>query len=294
MIHTNNKLRRLGNQLLFTGPALFAFLAVVMIPFFYGIRLTFYKWDGISSAMPFVGIKNFIEVLHDDKFWTSILLTFKYVIAIVILINVIAFLLANLVTSGIKGQNFFRTIFFAPNLIGGLVLGFLWQYIFNSFLPTLGQKYHLLLFAKTWLGDEHLALWALVIASVWQYAGYMMVILIGGLLNIPKDVLEAARVDGVTRWSRLRYITLPLMVPSFIVTIFLSVQRGFMIYDVNYALTKGGPFESTVLGSMYVYNKAFIRFDYGVGQSEAFVLFFLVAAITLIQVGISKKKEVEA
>jgi raffinose/stachyose/melibiose transport system permease protein len=294
MIYTNRSLRRLGNRLIFTGPAIFAFLVVVIFPFIYGIYMTFFKWDGISSVKPFVGIKNYIEVFHDYKFWVSIGLTFKYVIATVILINVIAFLLAYLVTSGMKGQNFFRTAFFTPNLIGGLVLGFIWQFIFNNLLVTIGQKYNILLFSKTWLGDENKAFWALVIAAVWQYAGYMMVILIAGILNVPKDVLEAARIDGAGNWTKLKYITLPLMVPSFIITIFLSLQRGFMSYDVNFALTKGGPFGSTVFASMFVYDKAFVRFDYGMGQSEAFILFFLVAAVTLLQVSVSKKMEVEA
>jgi len=294
MIHTNRRLKRMGNKLLFTGPAIFSFLAVVILPFLYGIYMTFFKWDGISSVKPFVGIKNYLEVFRDYDFWTSIALTFKYVIATVILINIIAFILAYLVTSGIKGQNFFRTIFFTPNLIGGLVLGFIWQFIFNNLLVTIGQKYGILLFSKTWLGDENKAFWALVIAAVWQYAGYMMVILIAGIMNVPKDILEAAKIDGAGGLSRLRYITLPLMVPSFIITIFLSLQRGFMAYDVNLALTKGGPFGSTVFASMFVYNKAFVRFNYGVGQAEAFVLFFLVAAVTLLQVSISKKMEVEA
>lgn len=286
--------KRLVNKLIFTGPTIFSFFAVVIVPFLYGIYMTFFYWDGISSVKPFAGINNYLEVFNDYDFWISMGITFKYVISTVILINIIAFILAYLVTSGIKGQNFFRTVFFTPNLIGGLVLGFIWQFIFNNLLVTIGQKYGILLFSKTWLGDENKAFWALVIAAVWQYAGYMMVILIAGIMNVPKEVLEAAKIDGAGGFSRLRYIMLPLMVPSFIITIFLSLQRGFMTYDVNLALTKGGPFGSTVFASMFVYNKAFVRFDYGVGQSEAFVLFIIVAAITLLQVSISKKLEVEA
>ncbi|MFC6332449.1 carbohydrate ABC transporter permease [Paenibacillus septentrionalis] len=292
---TEKKLsKRLGNQLLFTGPTLIAFISVIIVPFIYGIYMTFYKWDGISSTMPFIGFDNYVAVFQDNKFWTSVWLTIKYVAASVILINVLAFFLAYLVTAGIRGQNFFRTSFFSPNLIGGLVLGFIWQFMFNVFLPSIGESNNWSLFTKTWLGDETKAFWALVIVTVWQYAGYMMVIFIAGLMSVPKDILEAAKIDGTSGLKQIIYMILPLMVPSFIVTVFLSLQRSFMVYDVNYALTGGGPFGSTVMASMHVYDKAFQRFDYGVGQAEAFVLFFIVASITITQVYMTKKMEVEA
>lgn len=292
---TEKKLsKRLGNQLLFTGPTLIAFISVIIVPFIYGIYMTFYKWDGISSTMPFIGFDNYVAVFQDNKFWTSVWLTIKYVAASVILINVLAFFLAYLVTAGISGQNFFRTSFFSPNLIGGLVLGFIWQFMFNVFLPSIGESNNWSLFTKTWLGDETKAFWALVIVTVWQYAGYMMVIFIAGLMSVPKDILEAAKIDGTSGLKQIIYMILPLMVPSFIVTVFLSLQRSFMVYDVNYALTGGGPFGSTVMASMHVYDKAFQRFDYGVGQAEAFVLFFIVASITITQVYMTKKMEVEA
>jgi raffinose/stachyose/melibiose transport system permease protein len=287
-------LKKTTTALFFTGPAMFAFISVVLIPFIYGVYITMFKWDGIASEKKYVGIENYLKVFSDGDFWNSVGLTIKYVLLIVISINLVAFLLAYLVTSGIKGQNFYRTIFFTPNLIGGLVLGFVWRFVFNNFLVTLGLKYEIFIFSKTWLGSETKAFWALVIVSVWQYAGYMMVILIAGLVNVPKDVLEAARIDGANRWLTLVNITLPLMVPAFIVTIFLSLQRGFMVYDVNLALTQGGPFGSTILASMHVYNKAFVRFDYGLGQAEAFTLFVIVAVTTILQVYYSKRLEVEA
>jgi len=286
--------KRIGNQLIFTGPTLIAFICVIIIPFIYGIYMTFYKWDGISSTMPFIGFDNYVAVFQDKNFWTSVWLTIKYVAASVILINALAFFLAYLVTAGVRGQNFFRTSFFSPNLIGGLVLGFIWQFMFNVLLPAIGESTNWSIFTKTWLGDETKAFWALVIVTVWQYAGYMMVIFIAGLMSVPKDILEAARIDGANGFKQIIHMILPLMIPSFIVTVFLSLQRSFMVYDVNYALTGGGPFGSTVMASMHVYDKAFTRFDYGVGQAEAFVLFFIVAAITITQVYLTKKMEVEA
>lgn len=288
------KTQNLVNRMLFTGPSIIAFLSIIIVPFLFGVYITLFKWNGIDSDVPFVGFNNYLEAFSDKAYWVSIWLTVRYVLASVLLINSVAFAFAYLVTSGIKGQNIFRATFFTPNLIGGLVLGFIWQFMFNNFFVSMGQKYNILIFSKTWLGDETLAFWALVIVSVWQYAGYMMVIMIAGLINVPKDVLEAARIDGATNFRKLIHVTLPLMIPSFIITIFLSLQRAFMVYDVNYALTQGGPFGSTVLASMFVYNKAFVRLDYGVGQAEAFILFFLVAGITIFQVYTTKKMEVEA
>ena len=179
-----------------------------------------------------------------------------------------------------KGQNLLRTGF-VPNLIG-IILGLVWRFIFQCVSvhqahPECG------VLSYSWLANPNKALWTLVIVSVWQYSGYMMIIFIAGLSNIPKELLEAATIDGASGFHRLRTIVLPLMVPAFIVTVFLTIQRGFMVYDVNLALTNGGPFKSTELISMHVYEKAFLAQQYGVGQSQAFFLFVLVAAISLTQ-----------
>jgi raffinose/stachyose/melibiose transport system permease protein len=293
MTSEKSLIKRWGNQLLYTGPTTLIFVMVMIVPFLYGIYLTLFKWDGISSDMPFVGLTNYIGVFQDERFWQSVWITVKYVAATVTLINLCGFLLAYLIVTGLKRQNFVRAVFFSPSLIGGLVLGFLWQFLFNQFFVSIGQKYELAMFSKSWLGDPDKAFWAMVIVTVWHYAGYMMVIFIAGLMNVPKDLMEAGSIDGANKWRQLFHITLPLMVPSFIVTIFLSLQRGFMVYDLNYALTEGGPYGSTVLVSMHVFDKAFKSYDYGMGQAEAFVLFFIVATVTMLQLYFSKKKEVE-
>lgn len=294
MIAEKGVWKRLRTRLLFTGPTLFAFITVMIIPFLYGIYLTFTNWDGISTTHTLVGFQNYVSVFKDADFWSSFSLTLKYVVITVILTNAIAFLLAYALTNGLKGQNIFRAGFFVPNLVGGIVLGFIWQFLFNHVLVYFGQKAGIGIFSTSWLADPDKAFWTLVIVTVWQYAGYMMVIYIAGLMSVPNDILEAASIDGANGWTKLRRMVLPLMVPSFIVCIFLSLQRGFMVYDVNISLTKGGPFKSTEFVSMHVYEKAFLSRDYGVGQAEAFVLFLLVAAITLLQVYFSKKLEVEA
>ncbi|AHM68046.1 MULTISPECIES: carbohydrate ABC transporter permease [Paenibacillus] len=294
MIAEKGVWNRLRTRLLFTGPTLFAFITVMIIPFLYGIYLTFTNWDGISTTLTLVGIQNYLAVFRDIEFWKSFALTLKYVFYTVVLINVIAFMLAYVLTKGLKGQSIFRAGFFLPNLVGGIVLGFIWQFIFNNVLVYLGQHADIQALSTTWLADPDKAFWTLVIVTVWQNAGYMMVIYIAGLTGVPNDIMEAASIDGASSWTRLRKMVLPLMVPSFIVCIFLSLQRGFMVYDVNLALTKGGPFSSTQMVSMHVYEKAFLSRDYGVGQAEAFVLFLMVALITLLQVYFSKKLEVEA
>ncbi|MFC0213527.1 carbohydrate ABC transporter permease [Paenibacillus chartarius] len=294
MMYDKGAWNRLRTRLVFTGPTLFAFLTVMIVPFVYGIYLTFTNWDGIAVTHSLAGLKNYVGVFKDDVFWKSFGLTLKYVFFTVVFVNAAAFLLALGLTSGLKGQNVFRAGFFVPNLVGGIVLGLIWQFIFSNVLVYLGQKSGIPLFSASWLADPDKAFWSLILVTVWQYAGYMMVIYVAGLMSVPKDILEAASIDGASGWTKLRKMVLPLMVPSFIVCIFLTLQRGFMVYDVNLALTKGGPFKSTEMVSMHVYGKAFLSRDYGLGQAEALVLFLLVAVITLLQVYFSKKLEVEA
>lgn len=287
-------LSKLKTYLIFAGPVTIAFFTVIILPFIYGIYLTFTDWNGISATHSFVGIGNYLQVFKDKVFWTSFLLTLKYVFFSVILINIIAFFLAYLLTSGIKGQNFFRAGFFTPNLIGGILLGFIWQFVFSNILVYIGQHFNLPIFSASWLSDPNKAFWALVIVTVWQYSGYMMVIYISGFMNIPKDLLEAASIDGANSYHRLKNIILPLIVPSFTISVFLTLQRGFMVYDINLSLTNGGPYKSTELISMHVYNTAFLSQQYGIGQAEAFFLFAVVATVTLLQVYFSKKMEVES
>lgn len=289
-----NPLKRLGNQLFFTGPTLIGFAIAVLIPFVYGLYLTFMKMDTPTSPLAFSGLANYTKAIHDDKFWTAMWLTLKYVAATLILVNAIGFLLAFLVTSGVKRQNFFRVVLFTPNLIGGLVLGYIWQFIFVQTLPSIGESLGIESLRLGWLGDERLAFWALVIVTVWQSAGYMMIIFIAGLIGVPRDVIEASTIDGANAWQRLTRMTLPLMVPSFVVTIFLTLKSAFMVYDINFSLTGGGPYGSTEMVSMHVVQKAFTETNYGVGQAEAIVLFVIVAVITGIQVYSSKRMEVEA
>ena len=278
----------------FTLPGLFCFLAVVMVPFIYGIYLTLTDWNGVSSVKNFVGLSNFAAVMRDAQFWKSLLLTFKYVIAVVVLVNVIAFLLAYILTRGIKGQNFFRAGFFTPNLIGGIVLGYIWQFVFSRVFVSIGETTGWSLFEISWLSTPNKAFAALVLVSVWQLAGYMILIYVAGFMGLSEDVLEAASIDGASGWVKMKNIILPLMMSSVTICLFLTLSRAFMVYDVNLSLTGGAPYGTTEMAAMHVYEKAFTSRQFGVGQAEAFILFIIVACISGIQVYTTKKREVEA
>jgi raffinose/stachyose/melibiose transport system permease protein len=287
-------LEKLKNLCIFALPGCLVFTAVVIVPFIYGFYLTLTDWDGVSKHKNLIGFSNYFEVFKDVNFWSSMALTLKYVLASLILVNVIAFLLAYALTNGMKGQNFFRTGFFTPNLIGGVVLGFIWQFIFSRVLVSFGQKTGAELFSASFLSDPGKAFWAMVIVTVWQLSGYMMLIYIAGFTGLSSDVLEAASIDGATGVQKLKSIILPLMVPSFVICVFLTLSRAFMVYDVNLTLTGGEPYGSTRLVAMHVYEKAFTSRNYGVGQAEALILFLVVAIISGVQIYIGKKKEVEA
>ncbi len=278
----------------FALPGMFCFFAVVIIPFLYGVYLTLTDWNGVSSVKNFVWFDNFASVLKDTQFWSSLLLTFKYVIFVVIIVNVLAFGIAYLLTRGIKGQNFFRAGFFTPNLIGGLVLGYIWQFVFSRVFVGVGEATGWSLFESSWLSDPNLAFAALVLVSVWQLSGYMILIYVAGFMGLNQDVMEAASIDGATGWVKLKSIILPLMMSSITICLFLTLSRAFMVYDVNLSLTAGAPYGTTEMAAMHVYEKAFTSRQFGVGQAEALILFVIVAIISGIQVYITKRQEVEA
>lgn len=279
---------------MFALPGLFCFLAVVIVPFIYGVYLTLTDWDGVASVKNFVGLENFGGVMRDSQFRTSLLLTFKYVVFVVVIVNVIAFAIAYLLTRGIKGQNFFRAGFFTPNLIGGIVLGYIWQFVFSRVFVSIGETTGWKLFEASWLSDPTNAFVALVVVSVWQLSGYMILIYVAGFMGLNEDVMEAASIDGATGWVKLKSIILPLMMSSITICLFLTLSRAFMVYDVNLSLTGGAPYGTTEMAAMHVYEKAFTSRQFGVGQAEALILFIIVAVISGLQVYLTKKQEVEA
>lgn len=291
---TNSMSYKSKQFLMFAGVTTAVFAAVVIVPFIYGLYLTFTSWDGISTQKPFVGFANYAATFADGAYWQALGRTIIYSVIAVILVNVVAFILAFLVTSGVKGQNFFRAGFFVPNLIGGIVLGYIWKFVFNRAFVALGESLSIGALSTSWLATTNGAMLCLIIVSVWQYAGYMMLIYVAGFMSVSADVLEAARIDGCTNMQSIIHISVPLMVSSFVQCLFLTITRCFMVYDVNLSLTKGEPFGSSVMAAMHVYNQAFTYKNYGTGQAEALILFIVCAVVGMLQVYVGKKAEVSA
>lgn len=268
------------------------FTVVLIVPFIRGIFFTFTDWNGFEYEN-FVGFDNYAASLASEKFWAAIWMTIAYVAISLILVNVVAFALALIVTLPMKGTTTLRTFFFLPNLIGGVILGLIWQFIFGQALPTISKNFDLPIFTTNWLLDTSTAFWSLVIVTVWQMSGYMMIIYITGLMSIEKDVLEAALIDGATGWRTLVMIKMPLMAQAFTISLFLTLRNTFMAYDVNLALTGGGPYRTTELISMHVFKEAFGFGFFATGQSQAVLMFMMIAVAAITQVIISKRAEIQ-
>lgn len=276
----------------FASVPLAIFSIVLVVPFVNGVYYTFTDWDGFETTK-LVGFSNYSKSFQDPTFWSTLRFTALFVVVSLILVNVVAFGLALIVTSNLRSKNFLRTFFFVPNLVGGVVLGVIWQFIFNSALVALANKYNWELFKQSWLQDTNKAFWALIIVTVWQSSGYMMIVYITGLISIETDVLEASQIDGASPLRTLFTIKIPLMAQAFTIALFLTLRGGFMAYDVNVALTGGGPFRTTELISLHIFQDAFANGNFGTGQSKAVVMFLIVALAALVQVTISKRYEVQ-
>ncbi len=276
----------------FAGLPLVIFTIVLVVPFVTGFYYTFTDWNGFKTTK-LIGFTNYVDSFADPKFWSTLRFTTLFVVVSLVLVNVVAFGLALIVTSKLRSRNILRTFFFVPNLVGGVVLGVIWQFIFNSALMSLANKYIWSLFKESWFQDTNKAFWALIIVTVWQSSGYMMIVYITGLVSIENDVLEASQIDGASPLRTLFSIKIPLMAQAFTIALFLTLRSGFMAYDVNVALTGGGPFRSTELISLHIFQDAFLEGDFGTGQAKAVVMFLVVALAAIVQVSISKRYEVQ-
>ncbi|MBR1572427.1 MAG: sugar ABC transporter permease [Lachnospiraceae bacterium] len=279
---------------IFLLPTFAAFFIGFIYPFLKGIYLSFCKFVTTSNAT-FIGFDNYIKAFNDASFRHAFWYTALYAVISLVLINLIAFLLAYLLTQGLKGTNIFRTVFFMPNLIGGIVLGYIWSMIFNGIL----SRYNTSILLETKYG-----FWGLIVLMCWQQIGYMMIIYIAGLQSVPGDLMEAAVIDGASRWQTLIHVTLPNVMPSITICMFLSLTNGFKLFDQNLALTGGQPFEfmadgtqvrTTEMLALNIYNTFYGQASSakGVAQAKAVLFFILVAAISLIQLRATKSKEVQ-
>lgn len=269
---------------IFTIPVMAAFAIGFVIPFILGIYLSFTKFTTVKDAH-FVGLTNYRKLFADATYLHSFFLTLAFAIATIIIINIIAFFLAMALTQKLKGTNLFRTVFFMPNLIGGIVLGYIWQLIFSGILVHFNTALNL---------NARLGFWGLVILVCWQQIGYMMIIYISGLQAIPTDVMEATEIDGANGVQKLFRVTLPMMMPSITICTFLTLTNGFKLFDQNLALTGGAPMKQTELMALNIYQTFYGRVGFeGVGQAKAVIFFLIVIVMAGLQQYFTKSKEVQ-
>lgn len=268
----------------FVLPTLAAFTIVFAVPFILGFGLSFTEFTTVLDAK-WVAFENYIKAFSNRDFLNALWFTVKFAVVSVITINVISFALASLLTKGLRGTNIFRTVFFMPNLIGGIVLGYIWQLIINGILQNIGV---------TITYDAKYGFWGLVVMMNWQLIGYMMIIYIAGIQNIPSDLQDASKVDGASRWQTLRHVTIPLVMPSVTICLFLTITNSFKLFDQNLALTAGAPSKQTAMLALDIYNTFYGKIGWeGVGQAKAVIFFIIVAAISFAQLILTRKKEVE-
>ncbi len=269
---------------IFVVPTLIAFAFAFIVPFVMGVYLSFCKFKTITNA-EFVGLENYIKIFADKDFINAFLFTIKFSVCSIVTINLFAFALALALTRKMKGTNLFRTVFFMPNLIGGIILGYIWQQMINAIL---------LKYETTLVANANYGFIGLVVLMNWQLIGYMMIIYIAGLQNVPTELLEAAQIDGATGWQVLTKVKIPMVMPSVTICLFLTMSNSFKLFDQNLALTAGAPSRKTAMLALDIYNTFYGRTGYeGVGQAKAVLFFVVVALIALIQLRATRSKEVE-
>jgi raffinose/stachyose/melibiose transport system permease protein len=294
--------KRKLTEFLFLLPTLIAFLMVIIIPFIFGIYYSFTDWQGTGAVTQVVGFENYKGIFQEPGFLHSFLVTLLFTVLNIITVNVVAFAISLLVTSEIRGRNIYRAGFFVPNLIGGIVLGLVWQFIFSNILPSVGQALGLQTLSKSLISNKDTVMITLVTVNTWQYAGYIMLIYVAAIQGISKSVMEAAEVDGARYWTRVTKIQIPLMANAFTISLFLTLTNSFKMYDVNVALTNGGPValfmkkpvQASELLALNIYNTAFKYNNMAQGQAKAVIFFIVLTIFSVIQVTWNKSKEVEA
>lgn len=269
---------------IFALPTIAAFTLGFIVPFLMGIYLSFCEFTTVTDTT-FVGLKNYIKIFGDPTFIHALWFTALFTVVSVLTINVFAFIIAMLLTKGIKGTNFFRTVFFMPNLIGGIVLGYIWQILLNGILANFG---------KTLTYSGAYGFWGLVVLMNWQQIGYMMIIYIAGIQNVPGELIEAAKIDGATNWQVLKNVTIPMVMPSITICSFLTLTNSFKLFDQNLALTAGEPANSSQMVALNIFETFYTRTRWeGAGQAKAVIFFIIVAAIAMAQNRMTRSKEVQ-
>jgi len=282
--------------LAFIAPAFILYLCFLLIPTISGLYYSFTKWNGLNPSYRFIGLENFIEIFKEDPyFMDSVWFTVKYVVFMVVLQNVFALLLAVFIESKTRSKGIFRTIFFMPNMISIIISAFMWTFIFTQVFPQLAEKTILTFLGQSWIGDPKYSFIAILIVSLWNGVGYMMIIYLAGLQGVPQHLKEAAVIDGANTFQQFRNVTLPMITHAITICLFLTLNNAFKVYEVVFGLTGGGPGRSTQVITMNIFEEAFSNnFRYGYASAKSVILFILVLIFTLIQIRMTKKKEIEA
>ncbi|MDZ7793079.1 MAG: sugar ABC transporter permease [Spirochaetia bacterium] len=291
----NRRMRDIREDIFFIGPGFIIFALIVLFSFVLGIYYSFTEWNGVNKEALWVGLDNYLQVFKgDEQAGVSAVFTLKFTLASVITANLLAFGLALALTLPLKNAKLMRTIIFLPNVIGGIILGFVWRFIFTNSFVSIGELTGSWFFELPWLGTPMTGFWASVIVFVWQRTGYLMMIYVAAIVSIDDTLLEAAYIDGASQLHMLTKIIIPLTVQAITVCVFLALSWTTKMFDVIFALTNGGPFGSTETFAMNIYYEAFQYNNYGLGSAKAILFFIIVGFISTAQVLTTKKWEVEA
>lgn len=293
------KQHRLVNTF-FLAPTVFSFLMIIIIPFFLGLYYSMTDWNGVSPHVDFVGFRNFARILTAPDFLYSLLITMAFTVINVLLVNLVSFSLSLIVTSKLRFRNFYRAGFFVPYLIGGIVLGYIWQFILNNILVAIGGSLSIGVLQTSFLSRPDTVIWIMSAVNTWQYAGYIMLIYVAAIQGIPASLMEAAEVDGAGYFWRVFNILIPMMANAFTISLFLTLTTSFKQFDTNLTLTNGGPatrfmevpVKASQLLAMNIFNTATAN-RMAEAQAKAVVLFVTLVVVAMVQVSINKKKEVE-
>lgn len=278
----------------FTVPSLFLVMLVFYIPFVMSLYYSLTEWNGISKSPKFIGMENFKKLFSGSSdFLQSLIFTGKYTIVFMILVNILALAIAVALVQKIPAANVMRSMFFIPYIMSMTIVGFIWKFIFSQGFAALFEKTHLGFLNLSWLGDSHLAFYAVAFVGIWQALGFYIVLYIAGLQAVPTDVLEAAEVDGATSWKKFFKVTLPLLGPSITTCVFMSLTNAVKVFDIILALTKGGPGGSTYSVTLDIYREAFQNNNYGLGSAKALVFFVIILVITQLVLKAMHSREVD-
>ncbi len=287
------KFKQITNYLIFMGPSILMFTALFLIPLAGEILYSFTDWDGVSPQFSLVGLYNYVRTIKDGTYWSSMWFTLKFSFFVVVISNLLAFVWAYILARDIPLRNFWRALIYVPRIIGGVILGFLWRFIFQNVFVQFGRWSGIAWFSQNWFTTPESSFWALVIVMTWTLSGYLMIIYGAGFASIPSDYIEVARIDGASPLQILFKITIPMLTATITRCLFIAINWAMLLYDTNISLTNGNPFRSSEGVTMNIYATAFKSDQMAFGAAKSVVFILIVGAISFGQFALTSRKEVE-